>query len=98
MDLELLKFRFLYRVHLEYAPMAAIGKDRHIEHRDDAMLAQHVRVTELRVVSDVTANDRRSGLQRTPRGGMSVSSKADVPDDARLPADTGLDEQVAVIR
>ena len=61
------------------------------------MLAQHVGVAKFRIVRDVLDRDRRAGLHRAAGRGKPVGAKADMPDHAGLPADAGLDQEIAPI-
>ena len=64
---------------------------------DNAVLAQHVGIAKLGIVRGCPRHDRRPGLQRAPRRGVPISAKADMANHAGVPADAGLDQQIAAI-
>ena len=66
MNFEFIENGFLDRVHLEHTPVATIDENRHVEHGNNAVLAQHIGVAEFRIVADVLAYDRCTRLQRAP--------------------------------
>jgi hypothetical protein len=84
-------------VDLEHAPGAPVDLDRHVQHRDDAVVAENRRDAVLGIVRQVLDGDRSGGLHRPSRRRGIVERERRKADDARLPADAGDEQEVALV-